>query len=319
MKKILSVGGAGFIGTNFYKLFGGQYDIAIFDDGTYASTITNGLWDLGIPRLYEENVTDLKALKDVIETEKPDCVINFASETHVDRSIHEAGSFLPTNAIGAENVARAVLDAGIRLVHISTDEVYGDTDIESFDEFRETDKLNPSSPYSAAKAAADHMIGAYVRTYGLNASIVRPTNNYGPYQYPEKLIPFFIKRMLQGRTLPIYGTGQNLREWLYVEDCCKGIELVMNEGKPGEVYNIGSGVRETSVYIGGELTKTNERFEFITDRPGHDRRYAVDSTKIKELGWEPEMDIREGLILTKKFYEERYELIKNLEANSHIK
>jgi dTDP-glucose 4,6-dehydratase len=282
--------------------------------------VANGLCGEVI-HLYQGDIVNYKSIKGAIDDFGPDFVVNFAAKTHVDRSIHEADSFVYTNTIGVENILKAISGSDIRLIQMSTDEVYGDTELESFYEFNEKDALHTSSPYSASKAAADMLTMAYHRTYGVDVVTVRPTNNYGPYQYPEKLIPFIIKRMAEGKTIPIYGTGANIREWLYVEDCCSAIETVMRYGASGEVYNVGPGHdnRVSNVFIAGQLDGTNEKFEYITDRPGHDMRYAVDSKKIRDLGWKPLVDIKKGLKLTKAWYNKRLDLIRKLEANAHIK
>ena len=318
-KKILLIG-FGFIGTNFYELFKDKYEIAVFDSLDYPCTLTNGLYG-GEVVLFQGDICNSKSIKDAIEGFKPKYIINFAAKSHVDRSINDAESFLYTNVLGVENLLKAIKGTDIRLVQLSTDEVYGDTHVDSVDEFKETDLLKPSSPYSASKAAADMVIRAYQRTYNIDVVTVRPTNNYGPYQYPEKLIPFLIKRLAEGKTLPIYGDGSNIREWTYVEDCCRAIELVMTDGESGEIYNIGSGhdERNSNVFIAGQLQGTNENFEYIEDRLGHDRRYAVNSDKVRDLGWEPEVKIKQGLQLTKDWYLKRLDKIKSLEANKHIK
>ena len=317
MKKILLIG-AGFIGTNFYKLFHKQYQITILDNSSYPCTIKNGLWDLTRPFVYNADILDGNYLKVIIDRVAPDYIINMAAKSHVDRSIHDTESFLETNTIGVENILKAIADTKIRLVQFSTDEVYGDTPVDSLERANETDRLLPSSPYSASKAAADMMVSAYVRTFGVDVVTVRPTNNYGPYQYPEKLIPFLIKREAEGKTIPIYGDGSNIREWLYVEDCCRAVELVMREGGTGEIYNIGSGERLSNLQVANYMAD-KDRWEFITDRPGHDRRYAVNSSKIQALGWEPEMNFEQGILKTKHWYFQRLDLIKKLEANKHIK
>ena len=314
MKKKILLIGAGFIGTNFYKLFKDKYDIVIADNLSYACTLSNGFWDMEKPNVYPINI--FEGVDYTVKTENPDYIINMAADSHVDRSINESHSFLLTNVVGVENILKCIRNTNIRLLHFSTDEVYGDTSVKSWKLFKETDKLNPSSPYSASKAASDMLIKAYSRTYGVNVVTVRPTNNYGPYQYPEKLIPFLIKRKVEGKTLPIYGAGDNLREWLHVEDCCRAVELVLREGKSGEIYNIGSGHRLSNNHIaetiGGEV-------EHIEDRLGHDRRYAVDNNKVRSPGWEPKIEFEEGIKTTINWYSDRLDLIKSMSANSHIK
>ncbi len=319
-KKILLIG-AGFIGTNFYKLFHDEYDIVILDSYDYASTLVNGLWDMDSPLSYRCDITNLQHLLQTVKEISPDYIINFAAKSHVDRSIHDYESFLETNTFGVENILRVITGTKTRLLQFSTDEVYGDTPVDSLEESKETDTLHPSSPYSASKAAADMVVSAYVRTHGTDVVTVRPTNNYGPYQYPEKLIPFLIKRLAEGKTLPIYGDGSNTREWLYVDDCCKAVELVLREGVSGEIYNIGSGYdnRASNVFIATHLQGSNDNLEYVTDRPGHDRRYAVDSTKIHDLGWHHTINIDEGLEKTKDWYFRNMDVIKQMKANPHIK
>lgn len=316
-KKILLIG-LGFIGSNFYRLFKDKYTIVVVDNFSYPCTLSNGLWDMENPKVYPLNI--FEGIQSVLEEEKPDYIVNTAADSHVDRSINENHSFLLTNVIGVENILKAMRNTNMRLIHFSTDEVYGDLDYSSNYEFKEDDVLKPNSPYSASKAAADMIVNAYHNTYGTNVVTVRPTNNYGPYQYPEKLIPFIIKRIAENKTIPIYGNGKNEREWLYVEDCCRAVELVMTDGVSGEIYNIGSGIdnRNSNVYISGQLAGSNKNFEYISDRPGHDKKYSVNSDKIRTLGWEPKMNLKEGLNITKDWYFQRLDLIKSMEANKHI-
>lgn len=319
-KKRILLCGFGFIGSNFYKMFKDKYDITILDKFNYPCTLENGLWDELIDNeIIRHDIA--KAEIPLIKNTLPDYIINMAADSHVDVSLHENKSFFYTNTIGVENILKAIGDKPIRLVHFSTDEVYGDLDINTNYEFLETDILKPNSPYSASKAAADMIINAYYRTYKTDIVTVRPTNNYGPYQYPEKLMPFIIKRIAEGKTIPIYGDGESIREWLYVDDCCRAVELVMLNGKSGEIYNIGGGRdnRMSNKFIAAELNNNNNNFEYIKDRPGHDRKYAVNSDKIKMLGWIPEINLINGLKLTKEWYMQRLDIIKNLHANPHIK
>lgn len=319
--KIL-LAGIGFIGTNFLKMFKDKYRIDVIDSFDYPCTANNGLLDFKFDgSLIRADIEKYETIKFLIEEFKPDYIINMAAKSHVDRSVHDTESFLRTNTIGVENILKIIKGTNIRLVQFSTDEVYGDLDYSDYYEFEEDDLLSPSSPYSASKAAADMMVSAYHRTYGIDVVTVRPTNNYGPYQYPEKLIPFIIKRIAEGKTIPIYGDGRNEREWLFVEDCCRAVETVMLNGKSGEIYNIGAGQesRNSNVFIAGFLDESNERFEFVTDRPGHDRKYAVNSKKINKLGWEPQVTVKDGLKLTKEWYLQRLDIIKSMEANKHIK
>jgi dTDP-glucose 4,6-dehydratase len=233
-------------------------------------------------------------------------VFNFAAETHVDRSIIDAGVFVKTDVIGTYTLLEAVRKHDIdKFVQISTDEVYGSVE---FNSFKETDILDPSSPYSASKASADLLVRSYYKTYGLPVLITRSTNNFGPYQYPEKLIPLFITNALQNKPLPVYGDGLNIRDWLYVFDNCSAIDLVCRNGKLGEIYNIGSENEKTNLEIMylilRELNKPKSIIKFVKDRLGHDRRYSLDITKIKYLGWKPEYVFEDTLKYTVKWYEE---------------
>ena len=237
-----------------------------------------------------------------------DLVVNFAAQTHVDRSIHSPAEFVHTNIVGTHKLLEAARRGGKRFLQVSTDEVYGSKEEGSF---TEDDPLNPSSPYAASKAAADLLLLAYHRTYGLPMSIIRCSNNYGPRQYPEKLIPLMIARALRGEKLPLYGDGTNRREWTYVEDCCRGIDLILHEGEDGQIYNLSSGVELTNLQIVREtlnlLGKGEELIEYVEDRPGHDRRYSLCCKKLAALGWEPRWDLQEGLEQTVRWYVENKE------------
>ncbi len=307
--RVLVTGGLGFIGSNFIRyLLNGYSDVEVInlDAMKYGSNRAN-LKDLEGDERYRFIMGDIsdyelvsKLVKDV------EAVINFAAETHVDRSISSPGSFLQSNVTGVFTILEAIRknNPEVRFVHISTDEVYGDILNGSF---REEDALKPSSPYSASKAAADVFVLAYVRTYGINASITRCTNNYGPYQFPEKLIPKTIIRASMNLKIPIYGTGKNVRDWIYVLDHCEAVDTVMREGEKGEIYNISGGEERTNLEVVRAILnlmdKDDSLVEFVEDRPGHDIRYSLDSTKIREeLGWKPKHRFEEGIEETVKWY-----------------
>ena len=314
MKKILVTGGAGFIGSNFvyYMLNKHEdYQIICVDCLTYAgnlSTLENALKN---PRFkfYKTNICDRKGIYEIFETERPDIVVNFAAESHVDRSIDNPEIFLQTNILGTQVMMDACRKYGISRYHqVSTDEVYGDLPLDRPDLFfTETTPIHTSSPYSASKASADLLVLAYHRTYGLNATISRCSNNYGPYHFPEKLIPLMIANCLNDKPLPVYGEGLNVRDWLYVEDHCKAIDLIIHNGRNGEVYNVGghNEMRNIDIVklICDYLGKPYSLITHVTDRKGHDMRYAIDPTKIhNELGWQPETKFKDGIKKTIDWY-----------------
>ncbi len=311
---ILVTGGAGFIGANFceYELKRHPEDRLICLD---ALTYAGNLASLEGP-LKAENFTFIRgdiadrAMVDALfEAEKPDIVVNFAAETHVDRSVTDPEVFLRTNVMGTQALMDACRKHGVKRFHqVGTDEVYGDLPLDRPDLFfTEETPLHASSPYSASKASADLLVLAYARTFGLPVSVSRCSNNYGPYQFPEKLIPLMITRALSDQSLPVYGKGENVRDWLYVEDHCAAIDLVMRLGREGEVYNIGGHNEKTNIdvvkTILAELDKPESLIAFVTDRPGHDRRYAIDPAKIhRELGWLPQTDFADGIRRTVRWY-----------------
>lgn len=312
--KVLVTGGAGFIGSNFIfymlKTYP-SYRIICVDKLTYAgnlSTLTSVMTNPNF-RFVKADICDRKAINQLFEEEKPDMIVNFAAESHVDRSINNPGIFLETNILGTDVLMDACLKYGIKRYHqVSTDEVYGDLPLDRPDLlFTETTPLHPSSPYSSSKAAADLLVLSYFRTYGLPVTISRCSNNYGPYQYPEKLIPLMIVNALNNQQLPVYGNGQNVRDWLYVEDHCRAIDLVIHKGREGEVYNIG-GHNEMAIInivklICKELGKSEDLITYVADRKGHDLRYAIDPTKIyTELGWLPETKFANGIKKTIQWY-----------------
>ena len=311
---ILVTGGAGFIGSNFifYELEKHPEDrIVCVDKLTYAGNLSTLAPVLNDPmfRFYKTDICDRKAVYAIFEEEKPDIVVNFAAESHVDRSIDNPGVFLQTNVIGTATLMDACRKYGITRFHqVSTDEVYGDLPLDRPDMFfTETTPIHTSSPYSSSKAGADLLVLAYHRTYGLPVSISRCSNNYGPYHFPEKLIPLMIINALHDKPLPVYGEGLNVRDWLYVEDHCKAIDLVIHKGRVGEVYNIGghNEMRNIDIVklICKELGKPESLITYVTDRKGHDMRYAIDPTKIHdELGWLPETKFADGIKKTIKWY-----------------
>lgn len=314
--KVLVTGGAGFIGSNFIHYMleeHGDCEIVNMDLLTYAGNLSS-LEDIcGDKRykFYKGDIADAEFADRVFETEQVDAVVNFAAESHVDRSIENPDIFLHTNIMGTNTLLKAAGKYGVKRFHqISTDEVYGDLPLEKKDLlFMETTPLNASSPYSASKASADMLALAYYRTYGLPVTISRCSNNYGPYQFPEKLIPLMFSKAVKNEKLPVYGDGKNVRDWLYVKDHCRAVDRILQSGKPGEVYNIG-GMNEISNIemvkgILEYLGKSEDLIAYVEDRPGHDRRYAVNPEKIcRELGWKPEYDIKRGMAATLEWYKE---------------
>ncbi len=307
MKSILVTGGAGFIGSNFVRYMLNKYPdyrIIVLDALTYAGNREN-LSDVeSNPRFffYHGNICDEKIVDNLMSN--VDSVVNFAAETHVDRSIHEAGEFIDTDIKGTFVLLEAAKKHKIeRFLHISTDEVYGSIDNGSF---IETDPLMPNSPYSSSKAGGDLLVRSYFVTYGLPVLITRSSNNYGPFQYPEKLIPLFVTNAIDGMQLPLYGDGKNVRDWLYVDDNCSGIDTVFHKGEFGEIYNIGGGNERENIfitdYILSKLGKPKSLIKYVKDRPGHDRRYSVDISKIETLGWKPEIELEDGLKKTVEWY-----------------
>ena len=305
--KILVTGGAGFIGSNFiyYELNNHPNDeIICLDALTYASNLKTLNIASKNPnfKFFKGNISNRIFVDNLFANEKPDIVVNFAAESHVDRSIKNPEVFLQTNILGTSILMDICHKYGnIRYHQISTDEVYGDLPLNRPDLFfTENTSLHTSSPYSASKASADLLVQAYYRTYNLPITISRCSNNYGPYHFPEKLIPVMIINALNNKKLPIYGNGKNIRDWLYVEDHCSAIDLIIRKGKIGEIYNIGGHNEYTNLevvkIILNELNKNESLIEFVADRPGHDRRYAIDPSKIhKELGWLPKTNFNDGI------------------------
>ncbi len=309
---ILITGGAGFIGSNFTHYMVKKYPedhIIVLDKLTYAGNLETLEPILDHITFIKADIADRKAVYAAFEAEKPDIVVNFAAESHVDRSIENPEIFLQTNIMGTQVLMDACRKYGIKRYHqVSTDEVYGDLPLDRPDLFfTEETPIHTSSPYSASKASADLLVQAYYRTYGLPITISRCSNNYGPYHFPEKLIPLMIANALADKPLPVYGQGLNVRDWLYVEDHCKAIDLIIHNGKVGEVYNIGGHNEKTNIEIVKMILKILKKPEslitYVADRKGHDLRYAIDPTKIhNELGWLPETKFEDGIVKTVQWY-----------------
>lgn len=321
---IIITGGAGFIGSNFIFHMLKEYPedrIICLDKLTYAGNLSTlePIMDKPNFRFVKMDICDRDAVYGLFEEEHPDIVVNFAAESHVDRSILNPEIFLETNIIGTSVLMDACRKYGIKRYHqVSTDEVYGDLPLDRPDLFfTETTPIHTSSPYSSSKAGADLLVLAYHRTYGLPVTISRCSNNYGPYHFPEKLIPLMIINALHDKPLPVYGDGLNVRDWLYVEDHCRAIDLILQKGKVGEIYNVGghNEMRNIDIVklICKELGKSESLITHVTDRKGHDRRYAIDPTKIhNELGWLPETKFADGIKKTIKWYLENQEWWENI-------
>ena len=330
LSKILVTGGAGFIASEFTRqLLNGdcplapptagrrglspRYEVIVVDKLTYAADLARLKEVKNKFKFYKTDICDYEQLKKIFKKENPDLVVNFAAESHVDRSILSSDEFIKTNISGTQVLLDVSKAQGIKkFIHTSTDEVYGD--IEK-GKFYETTVLNPSSPYSASKAAADLLVKSYIRTFRFPAIIVRPSNNYGPWQYPEKFIPVIIYKALKNELIPVYAQGQNVREWLYVADCVNAILKIVDKGKTGEIYNLGSGNERKNIDLVKEilsiLGKPLSLISYVQDRPGHDFRYSLDSSKLrKELGWEPRVSFEEGLAATVNWYKENLDWLE---------
>jgi dTDP-glucose 4,6-dehydratase len=301
--RLLVCGGAGFIGSNFVRIRGRDFgdEVVVLDKLTYAGRREN-LEDTGVP-LIEAGIEDPAAVQDAVAG--CDAIVNFAAETHVDRSIAEPDAFVTTHAQGTYTLLETARERGVRYVQVSTDEVYGSIEEGTF---TETSPLAPSSPYSATKAGADLLTWSYFQTYGLEALIVRGSNNYGPYQYPEKLIPLMVLNALHGDPLPVYGDGRQVRNWIWVEDFARAIGHVLDHGEPGEVYNAGGPDECANLDVVNrilELTgQSQDLIEYVPDRLGHDRRYSLSSEKVRALGWAPRMTFDQGLERTVAWYQD---------------
>lgn len=312
--KILVTGGAGFIGTNFIYYMRKEhpdYEIVNVDALTYCGKRENllSLEQEKNYRFVQGRIEDEAFIMKLFEKEQFDMVVNFAAETFVDRSLDNPGVFLTTNVMGTYSLLEASVKYGVKRFHqVSTDEVYGDLAIEDTDcFFTEESPIRPSSPYSASKAGADMLVLSYHRSFGLPVTISRCSNNYGPYQYSEKLIPLIIERAMQDKPIPVYGDGRNVRDWLYVEDHCRAIDLILHKGKSGEIYNVGGHNEHNNLEIVelllAALEKPQELITFVEDRKGHDRRYAIDPEKIeRELGWKQQYTFKEGMEKTLNYY-----------------
>lgn len=322
--KILVTGGAGFIGANFVKYMVETYPedtIINLDALTYAGNLETlkDVEDKENYRFYKGDIADRDFVFDLFEKERPDVVVNFAAESHVDRSIENPEIFVKTNIMGTTTLLDAAVKYSVDRFHqVSTDEVYGDLPLDRPDLlFTEETPLHTSSPYSSSKASADLFVQSYGRTYNLPVSISRCSNNYGPYQFPEKLIPLMISRAQADESLPVYGDGANVRDWLHVLDHCKAIDLIVRKGKAGEVYNIGGHNEKSNLEVVKTilqaLDKPETLIEYVTDRKGHDRRYAIDASKLEnELGWEPEYDFESGIADTIQWYLDNEDWWKNI-------
>ncbi|MGV9566275.1 dTDP-glucose 4,6-dehydratase [Streptomyces sp. NPDC003480] len=309
---VLVTGGAGFIGSNYVrKLLTGELGtdvsaVTVLDKLTYAgnrASLTPVEQD-GRLRFIQGDIADAVLVPQLMAS--VDVVVNFAAETHVDRSIDNSAEFVFTNVLGTHNLLQAALDTGVpRFIHISTDEVYG-----TIDEGSSTEEwpMLPNSPYAASKAGADLLVRSYARTHGLNVSITRCSNNYGPYQYPEKVIPLFTTTLMRGGRVPLYGDGLHTRDWLHVDDHCRGIQIVLEQGEPGTIYNIGGGCELTNRELTGALLKACgadwESVREVPDRKGHDRRYSLDDTKLRRLGYRPQVGFEDGIARTVAWYRE---------------
>ncbi len=324
--KLFVTGGAGFIGSNFIRLLlqGDEpYEIVNFDALTYAGNLEN-LKEVEDDPRYRFVKGDVSRPEDVAAAldDSFDAIVHFAAESHVDRSIEGAGIFLTTNVVGTQVLLeRARQLGGIRFVMVSTDEVYGSLS-EDENAFTETTPLAPNSPYSASKASADLLCRAFHHTHGLPVMITRCSNNYGPYQFPEKLIPLMIGNALEDKPLPVYGDGRNVRDWLHVSDHCRAIEAVLHRGRPGEVYNIGGNSERENIEVVRRLLeilgKGEELIEYVKDRPGHDRRYAIDASKIsRELGWSPQVVFEEGLATTVQWYLDHQDWLQQVRSGAY--
>jgi dTDP-glucose 4,6-dehydratase len=308
--RLLITGGAGFIGSNFVHYMRKKHptnQLVVLDKLTYAGNLANLKAAMKKIEFIKGDICDRKLVEKVAK--EVDVIINFAAESHVDRSIAEPEPFLTTNILGTQVLLEAARKFGHeKFVQISTDEVYGSIRGGSF---KEGDPLKPSSPYAASKAAADMLVHSYIVTYGLPALITRSTNNFGPYQHPEKLIPKLIINAISGKPLPIYGDGKSVRDWLYVVDNCEAIDFILREGKIGEIYNVGAGNEKTNLeiatFILEELGKPKSMIKFVEDRPGHDRRYSLNCEKLKALGWKPKYPLDRGLKETVKWYKQNRE------------
>jgi dTDP-glucose 4,6-dehydratase len=328
MKSILVTGGAGFIGSNFVRMVLDEHKdflVVNLDKLTYAGNLENLQQYMDYPnhRFIKGDICDGELVESLIDEYEIDAIINFAAESHVDRSIEEPKIFIETNVTGTLVLLEAAREKEIeRFVQISTDEVYGELGPEG--KFTEQTPLSPNSPYSASKAAADHLVKAFGHTWGLNYNITRCSNNYGEYQFPEKMIPLMINNALNNKNLPVYGDGLHVRDWLYVYDHCTAVWKVLTEGKTGEVYNVGGCNEKANMevvrIILDRLGKPESLIEHVTDRPGHDRRYAINASKIiSELGWKPSVTFEQGIVKTIDWYKSQKDWLANVASQDYQK
>jgi dTDP-glucose 4,6-dehydratase len=324
--KILITGGAGFIGSNFIHYWTRKYPtdtIVNLDKLTYAGNLENlrAVEKLPNYKFIQGDIADEKLVEKLFSEEQFDLVVHFAAESHVDRSILDPDAFIQTNIVGTHNLLRAALKSKTRFHHVSTDEVFGSLQ-KTDPAFNEKTPYDPRSPYSASKAASDHLVRAYFHTYGLPITISNCSNNYGPYHFPEKLFPLFITNLLEDKKIPVYGDGTSVRDWLYVEDHCSAIDCIIRKGQIGETYCVGGNSEKTNKEFTTKilvlLGKGDEMIEYVTDRPGHDHRYAIDATKIKnELDWEPSVTFEEGLERTVKWFRENEAWWKSIKSGEY--
>ncbi|MCG2693932.1 dTDP-glucose 4,6-dehydratase [Candidatus Parcubacteria bacterium] len=324
--KLFITGGAGFIGSNFIRHIlkrYPEYKVINFDKLTYAGNLENlkDIADSPNYKFIKGDICDKEAVASALQG--ADVIVNFAAESHVDRSIMDDNAFLKTDIFGVKILLEAVKQLGIKkMIQISTDEVYGDYESRGF--AKEDSLLLPSSPYSASKAGGDLLSLAHHRTYGTPVVITRSSNNYGPYQYPEKIISLFVTNLLEGKKVPVYGDGEQIRDWLYVQDNCEAIDLVLHKGEPGEIYNIGACQNpeidnlELTKKIIEACGKNESSIEYVKDRPGHDRRYAIDTEKMRALGWRPEISFEDGLKRTVEWYKNNREWWEKIKSGEYL-
>lgn len=325
MAKVLVTGGAGFIGSNFVRrlIAESDHDVVNVDALTYAGNLENLKEIEGEARyrFFKADITDFAQLEAVFRETQPNYVVHFAAESHVDRSVHDASAFVTTNVVGTQILLDLARMHDVeRFVHVSTDEVYGslgDTGL-----FREDSPIQPNSPYSASKAASDFLVRAAQHTHGMDCRITRCSNNYGPFQFPEKLIPLMISNAVAGEALPVYGDGKNIRDWIHVEDHNRAVQLVLENGVAGEVYNIGGNSERQNIDVVRRILELcgrgEELIRYVTDRPGHDRRYAIDGSKIKtELGFEPAWSFEEGLDATVAWYRDNGAWVEHIKSGAY--
>jgi len=324
--KLLVTGGAGFIGSNFIHYWLKKYpedQIVNLDSLTYAGNLEN-LKDIEDNKNYQFakiDICDYETVNDLV-SDNVDLIVNFAAESHVDRSVMSSKDFIRTNVEGTMTLLDAAKNnGGVRFHHVSTDEVFGDLSLDGA-AFTEKTPYNPRNPYSASKAASDHLVRAYYHTHGLPITISNCSNNYGPYQFPEKIIPLFITNLMENKKLPVYGEGKNIRDWIFVDDHNRGVDVIIKKGKIGQTYCLGGDSEITNIELTKKILKlmdkSEEMIEYVKNRPGHDLRYAMDFSKAKnELGWQPEVDFDQGLKQTIDWYKENQEWWKNVKSGDY--